>query len=327
MSYLLRVYFLTTLLACLSSSPAVSQIFNYTAPSSQPILSEPLSLNSDSFQFFNSNSVLLAVVHSTNNISVGSTLGSGLFATFDLKNWQQISTKNIKAFAVDIIGNLKSNRIYLAAGNGLHLSSDFGKSWKLLTDWRIKEVLDVKINTQSPNYIYIATAFGFWFSDDFGKTWQNPISPLQNAYCYKIFLENLANKKCKITVSSFNDSLAFESENMVTWNKRTICSRTCLNFDCGLTLPVIYDFTILNNSVYFATQNGVYVTANTASNLCTDLSYNLRNKVIHAICSFNNRIIACVWGNGAFVLNNNEWSNIGLENSEIWRLKVYNFEQ
>lgn len=131
--------------------------------------------------------IYTVVLGNQNHVVGSSTLKSGLFVSYDnATTWKHLGPKNLKAYSMDAVDSSSGRILYIAAGNGVHRSMDYGKSWKIVTDWRMTEVLDVKIDQSNPNYLYAATAFGFWRSTDGGDTWKNPDGPLKERYCYRI---------------------------------------------------------------------------------------------------------------------------------------------
>lgn len=61
---------------------------------------------------------------------------------------------------------------YVAGGNGLFKVEKDG-SFRVTTDWRITEVLDVVAPASDPKTVYIATAYGVWRSNDGAESWQD----------------------------------------------------------------------------------------------------------------------------------------------------------
>ncbi len=134
------------------------------------------------------NSTIYTVVLGNQNYVVGSsTLHSGLFVSYDgAESWEHLGPKNLKAYSMDAVEPSGGRILYIAAGNGVHKSTDYGVTWKIVTDWRMTEVLDIKVDQNAPEHLFAATAFGFWISTDGGVQWENPEGLLQNRYCYRI---------------------------------------------------------------------------------------------------------------------------------------------
>jgi hypothetical protein len=102
----------------------------------------------------------------------GSSIGAGLWQTDDTgKTWMQIGWKHVKCYSVDVVNSSNGKIIYQACGSGVLKSTDAGITWRMLTDWRITEVLDIAIDQKAPNNIYIATPYAIWKSDDGGESW------------------------------------------------------------------------------------------------------------------------------------------------------------
>ncbi|MEP7235502.1 MAG: hypothetical protein ABI778_09425 [Ignavibacteriota bacterium] len=102
----------------------------------------------------------------------GSSMGAGLWQSDDTaKTWTQVGWKHVKCYSVDVVNKSNGKTIYQACGNGVLRSTDGGMNWKMLTDWRITEVMDVAIDQQSPKNIYIGTPTAVWKSNDGGDSW------------------------------------------------------------------------------------------------------------------------------------------------------------
>jgi photosystem II stability/assembly factor-like uncharacterized protein len=93
-----------------------------------------------------------AVVWGHPDFVVGSsTLHSGLYRSTDEgRSWAHLGPQNLKAFSMDAVDSLHGRVLYIAAGNGVHRSIDSGRTWKILTDWRITEVLSISVNQKDP---------------------------------------------------------------------------------------------------------------------------------------------------------------------------------
>ena len=93
----------------------------------------------------------------------------------NINDWVREGWKNngINGIEIDPFSNGKV--IYTACGNGVMRSDDYGKKWKILTDWDVTEVLCVKLDPQNNKIIYAATAYGIWKSSDNGVSWTKKI--------------------------------------------------------------------------------------------------------------------------------------------------------
>lgn len=79
-----------------------------------------------------------------------------------------------------------SGRWYIAGGNGLHRSTDRGRSWRVLTGWQTEEVLSVVVDSHDQKTIFISTPFGVFKSVDDGVTWLKKMSGMKKWFVQKI---------------------------------------------------------------------------------------------------------------------------------------------
>jgi photosystem II stability/assembly factor-like uncharacterized protein len=106
----------------------------------------------------------------------GSVVGShaGEFGPFLRKagsEWQRLSPSHVICYGIAIGSSRNGRELYLAGGNGLHHTSDGGRSWRILTGWTTREVLTVVSDPASPTNLLIGTAGGAFRSRDAGKSW------------------------------------------------------------------------------------------------------------------------------------------------------------
>jgi photosystem II stability/assembly factor-like uncharacterized protein len=99
---------------------------------------------------------------------VGSRLSqSGLFrhesdTSWAFNGWSLVRVSGVAADPAT------PRRRYLATGNGVLVTQDLGRSWRLATDWHVTETQDV---AAEPGRAYAGTAYGIWRSEDGGLTW------------------------------------------------------------------------------------------------------------------------------------------------------------
>jgi photosystem II stability/assembly factor-like uncharacterized protein len=123
---------------------------------------------------------LHAVVLETRNYVVGAAnAASGFYRRDAADTWAHAGWQNVRCFglAIDPRESRRSQTVFLACGNGVLRSCDGGASWRVTTDWRVTEVLDVALDPFSPGSVYAATAYGPWHSADGGETWQPLAAP------------------------------------------------------------------------------------------------------------------------------------------------------
>ncbi len=118
----------------------------------------------------------------------GSSLGAGLWQSDDTaKTWRQLGWKHVKCYSVDVVNKSNGKIIFQACGNGVLRSTDAGLSWRMLTDWRITEVMDIAIDQTAPKNIYIATPAAIWKSNDGGDNWYEADSDIP----YPVFVSRI----------------------------------------------------------------------------------------------------------------------------------------
>jgi photosystem II stability/assembly factor-like uncharacterized protein len=90
----------------------------------------------------------------------------------DDTTWQHTGAMRIRAFGMAADVSSKGQTLYIASGNGLHKTSDGGKTWRITTGWEITEVLGVSPDPRNSNIVYIATAYGIFKTTDGCVTWK-----------------------------------------------------------------------------------------------------------------------------------------------------------
>lgn len=107
-----------------------------------------------------------AVLESRGYVVGEANAASGLYVRAGA-GWEHHGWLNVRGFGVAA----SPRAIFLACGNGVLRSRDGGASWRVTTDWRVTEVLDVALDPHVPDRLWAATAYGLWRSDDAADTW------------------------------------------------------------------------------------------------------------------------------------------------------------
>ncbi len=87
--------------------------------------------------------------------------------------WDHTGPQNIRAFGCALGPGESGPALYIAAGNGVHRSTDNGKSWRITTTWKMTEVLWVEPDPRDPNVVYAATPYGVFGTSDGCATWRD----------------------------------------------------------------------------------------------------------------------------------------------------------
>jgi photosystem II stability/assembly factor-like uncharacterized protein len=94
--------------------------------------------------------------------------------------WGHTGSTTIRAFGF-ALGPRSGGRVrYIAAGNGVHLSRDGGRTWK--TGWEITEVMCVVPDPSDTNVVYCTTPYGVFKTVDGCATWQEMSSGLTSLF-------------------------------------------------------------------------------------------------------------------------------------------------
>jgi len=108
----------------------------------------------------------------------GSVSGShtGNFGVFTRNGndttWTFVNPSSIIAFGLGYFERVSTRRHYIAAGNGVHRSTDGGTTWRILTSWHTMEILGVVPDPYDSALIYAATPWGMYRTTDDGATWE-----------------------------------------------------------------------------------------------------------------------------------------------------------
>jgi photosystem II stability/assembly factor-like uncharacterized protein len=103
--------------------------------------------------------------------------------------WEHMGPNNARAFGVAVHPGTDQQVIYLAAGNGLHKSSDGGKTWRITTGWQITEVQCVYPDPRDADAVYLACAYGIFRTVDGCATWTECNSGLATKFSTCVLID------------------------------------------------------------------------------------------------------------------------------------------
>lgn len=106
--------------------------------------------------------------------------------------WQHLGWKNNIVWSVAVDTTSHGKYIFLGCLNGVMRSMDFGKTWKVITDWRVSDVLQVQIDPVNPQIIYASTPTGVFKSTNFGETWKaknKGLNPTHQTFISCLFID------------------------------------------------------------------------------------------------------------------------------------------
>lgn len=103
--------------------------------------------------------------------------------------WTRVTKSNTLAFGLALFDNGRTRRYYLAAGNGVHRSTDGGMTWRILTSWRTEEILGVVPDPVDSAVLYAATPFGVFKTTDDGTTWEKKMNGIPTWFVQRIVMD------------------------------------------------------------------------------------------------------------------------------------------
>ncbi|MEK6756322.1 MAG: hypothetical protein AABZ02_09240 [Bacteroidota bacterium] len=131
-----------------------------------------------------------AVFLNRGHVSGGASSNIGLFRReVGDTTWRNIYHPNLFTFGIGFWQRGSTSRYYIAGGNGLHRSTDGGKSWRILTSWQTEEILSVALDPIDSSILYIATPFGVFKSTNEGKRWEKKMKGMEKWYVQQIIID------------------------------------------------------------------------------------------------------------------------------------------
>lgn len=79
--------------------------------------------------------------------------------------------------------------LFFACGNGVARSTDGGRSWRLVTGWRVSDVIQVAVDPTDSERVYAASIWGVHVSDDGGDSWKAANDGLPERYTRGIVID------------------------------------------------------------------------------------------------------------------------------------------
>jgi photosystem II stability/assembly factor-like uncharacterized protein len=110
--------------------------------------------------------------------------------TTDDTIWQHTGPKNIRDFGIAVHTPARGQLICIAAGNGLHKTTDGGKTWKMTTGWQVTEVSSAVIDKANPNFILCTTPYGVFRTLDGGATWVECNNGIKQTFVSSVLIDH-----------------------------------------------------------------------------------------------------------------------------------------
>jgi len=92
-------------------------------------------------------------------------------SNLEYADWQRISWPHLPVRALTVFDEEGPPTLLLGSDDGVLRPFANASGWKILTDWRVRDVLDLTVDPFQPENIYAATGVGIFASNDGGMTW------------------------------------------------------------------------------------------------------------------------------------------------------------
>jgi len=109
------------------------------------------------------------------------------------RTWKGLAWPDAKCVSIDVSSD--GRWVYAAGGNGIFVSEDGGRNWRVTGGWRVTEVEDVRVDIRDPRTAWAATAYGFFKTSDGGVTWEKTGEPQPFLYCSSVCLDRTNPKR------------------------------------------------------------------------------------------------------------------------------------
>lgn len=280
-------------------------------------------------------------------------------------NWQYLGRPNNRIYNVDFHRLSKGKMIAMATHTGVHQSFDFGKTWKLTTDWRMTEVNSIAIDQKNSEIIYAGSPYGFYKTINKGKSWEKCNNGLESIDAQFVTAIVIDFSNPERIFCSTEDGVFISNDAAKSWRRTDISIRNIRVVVQHPANPKILVAGTEDNGLYFTTDggnvwekrdNGVghstfYAIAFDPNN--QDVIYaggyqtgvyksidggmkwtrshkGLDNLNIHAVAVTPNdskRIYAGTMGNGVYMSEDGgkSWKYIGIKNGYVSAIKIESF--
>ncbi|HNR68705.1 MAG TPA: hypothetical protein PKN24_11740 [bacterium] len=107
--------------------------------------------------------------------------------------WHFSGRPNNRAYNVDRFAPANGRILGLATHNGVQMSWDGGKTWKVTSDWRMTEVNNIRFHPTDSSIVYATSPYGFYKSIDGGHSWTQHNLGLNNVdatFVSSLFLDS-----------------------------------------------------------------------------------------------------------------------------------------
>jgi hypothetical protein len=109
--------------------------------------------------------------------------GAGVYrSSVEYADWQRVSWTHLPVRALTVLEEENPQVLLLGTDDGIMRPFSNTSGWKILTDWRVRDVLDLVVDPFQPEMIYAATGLGVFVSNDTGATWTSSNHGLKDTF-------------------------------------------------------------------------------------------------------------------------------------------------
>lgn len=186
---------------------------------------------------------------------VGSSLDeSGLIRREPDGRWVHLGHNNPRVNAVAAVPG-RPDTLFVAAGNGVLRTFDGGRSWRIVTDWRMTEVQDVAVDAHAPGFVYAGTAYGVWRSTDGGDTWEEASVGIPPGKTYTETVEVDRTTAYRVLAGT-DDGVYVSEDGGRTWLRAGLPGVEVLDLQQSRTAPDVWLAATYRHGLHRSTDGG-----------------------------------------------------------------------
>ena len=201
-------------------------------------------------------STVYATVHSTKAYVVGgNNAPTGLYYQIPSGDtvWKHTGSVNVRSCALAIAPGSKRQLLFMAGGNGVHVTTDGGNSWKITTGWEITEVLSIVIDPANWKRILCTTPYGIFRSDNGGIQWKACNAGLTSKFVSSLIIDN---SNPELLYCSTEDGVFSSIDNAETWKKTALAVKGIRCIAQHPTNPEIIAVGTEDDGIYLSSNGG-----------------------------------------------------------------------
>ena len=194
-----------------------------------------------------------ALIFSKGYVVGGALVASGLLRRDADTTWTHLGHNNPRVNALTY-DPARPDTLFIAAGNGVMRSTDGGRHWRIVTDWRITEVQDVALDPNRPSDVYLGAAYGIWHSWDGGDTWTRSIDgiPFSERYIETLDVDRTQPGR---VVAGTDDGVFVSEDRGLTWTRTGGDDMAVLDLKQSRTDPDVWLAGTFRDGLLLSTDN------------------------------------------------------------------------